>query len=77
MFIFFIYLFVPLRYLQFLRIARFTSQPASREQALQSLPALRVQITQVENPSAWIMQALKNVLLLFLGVTVLSLSSNM
>ena len=26
-----IYLFVPLRYLQFLKIVRFTSQPASRE----------------------------------------------
>ena len=33
MFIFFIYLFVPLRYLQFLRIVRSTSQPASRKRA--------------------------------------------
>ena len=30
-------LFVPLRYLQFLRIVRFTSQPASRERAFRNL----------------------------------------
>ena len=42
----FIYLFVPHRYLQFLRIVRFTSQPASRERVLRSLLALRVQIPQ-------------------------------
>ena len=34
------FLFVPLRYLQFLRIVRFTSQPANRERTLQSLAEL-------------------------------------